>query len=164
MRAFLLLSLISFMDMPACDLTGGPEHVQKQAEIQVRIYFPNGRVIVSPQEATIFALTCAHGLGKPLVEEIDKSLEKSRGIQQLHHARQLPLKLSPYRFFVLVFDEYVIRLDTDTQQHWIFPSNSQTNIHYEATCGNERGSSAFTGEKPSNGKGRISLLLRPNIS
>src|SRR5262244_42654 len=104
MRPFLLLILISLMDMPGCDLTGGPDRVQKRAEIQVRTYFPNGRVIVSPQEATIFALTCAHGLGKPFLEEIGKSLEKNRGIHQLHQARQLPLKLSPYRFFVLVFD------------------------------------------------------------
>ena len=136
------------MDMPGCDLTGGPDHVQKRVEIQVRTYFPNGRVIVSPQQGTIFAITCAHGLGKPFLDEIVKSLEKNRGIQQLHQARQLPLKLSPYRFVVLVFDRFVIQLDTDTEQHLILPSNSQTSVHDEATCGSEAGSSVLNmGEK-----------------
>lgn len=144
MRLILLLILISFIDMPGCDLTGGPDHLQKRVEIQVRTYFPNGRVIVSPQQRTIFAVTCAHGLGKQFLEEIVKGLEKNRGIQQLHEARQLSIKLSPYRFVVLVFDQYIIRWDTDTEQHWIFPADSQTSIQYEAACGNEPGGSGLS--------------------
>src|SRR5690348_4588645 len=126
MRPVLLLIFISFMEMPGCDLTGGPGHVQQRAEIQVRTYFPNGRVMVSPQQRTIFVVTCAHGLGKPFLEAIVKSLETNRGLQQLRQARQLPIKLSPYRFVVLMFDQYVIRLDTDTEQHSIMPSDAQT--------------------------------------
>ena len=144
MRLILLLILISSIDMPGCDLTGGPDHIQKRVEIQVRNYFPNGRVIVSPQQGTIFAVTCAQGLGRPFLEEMVKSLEKNRGIQQLHQARQLPVKLSPYRFVVLVFDQYMIRWDIDAEQHWIVPSDSQTSVQYEGACGSEAGSSVLS--------------------
>jgi hypothetical protein len=91
-------------------------------------------VIVSPQEGTIFAITCTHSLGKPFLLEIVKSLEANRGIQRLHQARRLPIKLSPYRFFVLVFDHYLVRWDADTEQHWIVRSDAETSIRYEAGC------------------------------
>ena len=145
MRLILLLILISFMDMPGCDLTGGPDHVQKLVETELRTYFPNGRVMVSPQQGTIFAVTCVHGLGKPFLEEMVKSLEKNRGVQRLHQARQLPVKLSPYGFVVLVFDRFVIQLDTDTKQHWIIPSDPQTSVQYESACSNGPYSPRLTG-------------------
>lgn len=141
MRPILLLILISLMNIPGCDLTGGTDYVQKRAETQVLTYFPNGRVTVSPQQESIFVVTCAQGLGKPFLEEIVKNVENNRGFQQLRRARQLPLKLSPYRFIVLGFDEYVIRLDTDTEQHWIAASDLQTSLHYEAECSNKAGRS-----------------------
>jgi len=135
MRSSIVLVLISLLQTPGCDLTGGPAKVQKQAEIQLRQYFPNSHVVVPPKQETIFAMTCTHGLGKPVIEEIVKNVENSRGIQQLHEARQFPLKLSPYRFFVLAFDEYCIHLDTDTKQHWIASSDSPAHIEYQAACG-----------------------------
>jgi hypothetical protein len=89
------------------------------------------------------AVTCPHGLGKAAVEEIAKHLENQRGIQRLAEARHFTVKLSPYRFFVLEFDEYRIRVDTDTQQHWILPSDTQSRAHYEQVCGGDAVSSNY---------------------
>ncbi len=49
-------------------------------------------------------------------------------------ARRLPIKLSPYRYFVLRFDEYYIRLDADTNQHWILAADSQYRLRYRNVC------------------------------
>lgn len=134
MRISFAFVLIPLLVVLGCDLTGGPDKVQQETETQLRQYFPNSRVMVLPQQETILALTCACGLGRPLIEEIVKTLENKRGIQLLHEARQLPLKLSPYRFFVLAFDEYSIRLDTDENQHWIVSSDSETQLEYKTAC------------------------------
>ena len=129
--------LIAVLQTPGCDLTGGPAKVQKRTETQLRQYFPNGRAVVLPKQETIAAVTCTYGLGKPVIEVIGTYLGNLRGIQQLHEARNWPLKLSPYRFVTLEFDEYYIRLDTDTNQHWITPSDSQAHLEYEVLCGTQ---------------------------
>lgn len=109
MRFPFFMLLIFALQIRGCDLTGGPAKVQKQTESQLRQYFPRGRAIISPQQGTITALTCTQGVGKPAIEEIVKYLENKPGIQRLEQARRLPIKLSPYRYFVLGFDEYYIR-------------------------------------------------------
>ena len=129
--AFMLTSLLFVLGF---DLTGGPDKVQRETETQLRQYFPNSRVMVFPEQETILAFTCAYGLGRPVIEEIVKTLVQNRGIQHLHEAQQLPLKLSPYRFFVLAFDEYSIRLDTDRNQHWIVSSDSEARLEYKTAC------------------------------
>ena len=126
--------LIAILQVPGCDLTGGRAKVQERTEALLRQYFPNGRAIVSAEQGTIIAVTCTHGLGRPIIEVLSKYVENSRGIQQLHQARQWPLKLSPYRFFKLEFDEYHIGLDMDTKQHWIAPSDSQARLEYQLIC------------------------------
>jgi hypothetical protein len=135
MRYCLAILLVSALQIPGCDLTGGRTKVQLRTETQLQQYFPNGHAIVLPEQGTIFAVTCTHGLGRPVIEEIGKYLENTRGIQQLQRARDLPLKLSPYRCFRLEFDEYYIRLDADTKQHWVLPSDYQVRDHYKVTCG-----------------------------
>ena len=139
MRASFAFVLIPLLAVLGCDFTGGPDKVQRETETQLRQYFPNSRVMVFPKQETILAFTCAYGLGRPLIEELVKTLENKRGIQHLHEARQLPLKLSPYRFFVLAFDEYSIRLDTDQNQHWILSSDSKARLEYETACANDTG-------------------------
>lgn len=132
--SFLAIVLITVLQIPACDLTGGSAQVQKSAEAQLRQYFPRAHAIVSPQQGTILAVTCTQGLGKPVIEEIAKYLESKRGIQRLEQARRLPVKFSPYRFVVLEFDEYCIRLDTDTKQHLILPADP---LRYKRVCGTD---------------------------
>lgn len=127
--------LVSLLEIVGCDLTGGSAKVQRQAEAQLRQYFRDAHAIVSPQLGTIFAVTCTRGLGKAAVEEIATNLEKKNAIQALERARRLPLKLSPYRFFVLEFDEYFIRLDADAKQHWILPADPQSQLRYKKVCG-----------------------------
>ncbi len=134
MRISAILLLILILQMPGCDLTGGPHKTQAEAQVQLRQYFPNAYVIASPAQGTIVAVTCVHGLGKPVIEEIAEHLDHKRGIERLREARQLPLKLSPYRFLVLVFDEYSIRLDMDTNQHAIVGPDSQIRREYSANC------------------------------
>ena len=134
MRFYLILGVISLLQTPACDLTGGPHKVQTRVELQLREYFPNSHVIAAPDRGTIFAVTCANGLGKPIIEEIAENLANRQGIDRLRAARRLPLKLSPYRFLVLVFDAYSIWIDTDTNQHSISRSDHQIGIDYNATC------------------------------
>lgn len=134
MRFPLFMLLIFVLQIRGCDLTGGPAKVQKQTEDQLRQYFPRGRVIISPQQGTINAFTCTQGVGKPAIEETVKYLENQRGIQRLEQARRLPIKLSPYRYFVLGFDEYYIRLDADTKQHWILVADSQYRLRYSNVC------------------------------
>jgi hypothetical protein len=135
MRFPAVLVMVSLLQTASCDLTGGPLKVQKQSAIQLRRYFPKGHICGFPDEGTINAVTCAAGIGKPVIEEIVTRLQNNGGIQQLQKARRLPLKLSPYRFFVLAFDEYSIRLDTDMKQHWITVSDSQTRLEYKMACG-----------------------------
>lgn len=134
MRFAFAVVLISVLQIGGCDLTGGSAKVQKEAEAQLRQYFPGAHALVSPQQGTIVAMTCTQGLGKAAVEEIAKFLEKKRGIQRLQQARHFPLKLSPYRFFVLEFDEYLIRLDTDAKQHQILPVDPQSRLRYKRAC------------------------------
>jgi len=134
LRFSLALMFISVLQLPACDLTGGPEKVKERTEAQLRQYFPNGHAIVSPAKATIVGVTCARGLGQPLVAEIAEELASKRAIRQLHDARLLPLKLSPYHLFVLEFDKYSIRLDTDADRHWIVLSGPQSRLDYEMLC------------------------------
>ena len=126
--------LMAILQIPSCDLTGGPAKVQKRTETELRQYFPNGRAIVLPEQETIVAVTCTHGLGKPVIELMVKYLENLQGIQQLHDARHWPLKFSPYHFLTLEFEEYYIRLDTDTKQRWLAPSDSQVRLQYKAVC------------------------------
>jgi hypothetical protein len=126
--------LISSLQIPACDLTGGRTNVQRRTETQLRQYFPNVHASVFPEQGTIVAVTCIHGLGKPVIEEIAKYLENVRAVQQFQRARNLPLKLSPYRRFRLEFDEYYIQLDADTRQHWVLPSDHQARDHYKLSC------------------------------
>lgn len=125
-----MLALIAMVQVPACDLTGGPHRTQTEIEVQLRQYFPDGRVIASPDRGIIMAVTCVHGLGKPVIEEIAEHLVNKPSIDRLRHARRLPLKLSPYRFLVLAFDEYSIRLDMDTNQHSILRSDSQGRVDH----------------------------------
>jgi hypothetical protein len=134
MRFHVALLLLSLMPIPGCDLTGGPNNVQRKTEAQVCQYFPNAHAFVLREQGTILAVTCTHGLGKRLIEEMATHVASEHGIQQLHEARQLPMKLSPYRFFIIQFEEYSIRLDTDTQQHWILPSDAQERLRYNMLC------------------------------
>ena len=134
MRFSLCTLLLVVLQVRGCDLTGGPAKVQKQTEDELRQYFPLARAIVSPQQGTITALTCTQGLGKAAVEEVVSYLEKRPGIQRLEQARRFPLKLAPYRFFVLGFDEYYIRLDADTKMHWILSAGPQYHLQYNKVC------------------------------
>lgn len=127
--------LVSLLEIVGCDLTGGSAKVQRQAEAQLRQYFRDAHAIVSPQLGTIFAVTCTRGLGKAAVEEIAMNLEKKSAIQALERARRLPLKLSPYRFFVLDFYNYYVRLDTDSKQYWILPTDAESQFRYKQACG-----------------------------
>src|SRR5438477_10696709 len=134
MRFSLFMVLMLVLQIGACDLTGGPAKVQKQTEDQLHLYFPLGRAIVSPREGTITALTCTQGVGEPAVEEMVKYLDDKPGIQRLEQARRLPLKLSPYRFFVLGFDQYYIRLDAETKKHSILPADPGYLYQYTRVC------------------------------
>jgi len=134
MRLPLAFVLISFLQVPACDLTGGSENLQKRIEMQLRQYFPNAHALALPEEGAIFAATCTQGLGKPLIERMVAELERERGIQQLHLARLFPVKLSPYRFFVLHFGDYYARLDAETKQYWIVPSGNPDRTQYMQLC------------------------------
>lgn len=135
MRFCFAFVLILTLQIFGCDLTGGPNEVQKKTEIQVRQYFPNARAIVSPQQGTILVVTCTQGLGKGAIIEIAKYLGNDRGIQYLQQARHFPLKLSPYRFFVLDFYNYYVRLDTDSKQYWILPTDAESQLRYKQACG-----------------------------
>jgi hypothetical protein len=135
MRHCLAILLVSSLQMSGCDLTGGPTKVQLRTESQLRQYFPNAHASAFPEQGTIVAVTCTHGLGKPVIEEIAKYLENARAIQQFQRARNLPLKLSPYRCFRLEFDEYYIQLDADTKQHWVLPSDHEVRDRYKMSCG-----------------------------
>ena len=134
MRVLVIIPLVAMLQMSACDMTGGPHKTQTEVELQLRQYFPRGHVIASPDREIIVAVTCVHGLGKPVIEEIAKSLPEQRGICRLREARRLPLKFSPYRFLVLVFDEYAIRLDMDTNQHSIVGSDSESLFNDGIRC------------------------------
>jgi hypothetical protein len=134
-KFWLVFVLICALQILGCDLTGGVAEVQKKAEIQVRQYFPDARAVVSPQQGTILVVTCTQGLGKPAITEIAKYLGNSRGIQRLQEARHLPVKLSPYRFFVLDFYNYYVRLDTDSKQYRILPTDPESQLRYKQVCG-----------------------------
>ena len=138
MRLRLAFLLISLLQVPACDLTGGSENLQNRIEMQLRRYFPNAHALASPEEGTIFAATCTQGLGKPLIEQIVMGLEREHGIQQLHLARLFPVKLSPYRFFVLHFGDYYARLDAETKQYWIVPSDNPDRTQYRQLCNSKQ--------------------------
>ena len=131
----MLVLIISLLQISGCDLSGGPDAVESQTETQLLKYFPHAHAIASAEQESIIAVTCTRGLGKAAIEEIGKYLEDKPGIQRLIEARHYPLKVSPYRFFVLAFDEYRIRLDTDTQQRWILPSDPKSREQYEQVCG-----------------------------
>lgn len=132
MRLFIAISLL--LALQSCDVTGGPATIQRQAEAQLRQYFPHGRAIVSRTQGTIFAVTCTRGLGKPVIEELVKHLEDNRGVQRLNKARRFPLKLSPYRLLVLEFDDYLVRLDADTGACSILQSDSESRLRYNRLC------------------------------
>jgi hypothetical protein len=134
MRFCSVFVLICALQILGCDLTGGPAAVQKKTEIQVRQYFPDARVVVSPQQGTILVETCTQGLGKAAILEMTRFLENNRGIQRMQQARHLPVKLSPYRFFVLDFYDYYIRLDTDSKQYWIQPTDPESQLRYKRVC------------------------------
>lgn len=56
------------------------------------------------------------------------------GVERLQKARQLPVKMSPYRLFVLEFDEYCVRLDTDSNQHWTSVCDPELRLRYARIC------------------------------
>lgn len=130
-----VFALICALQILGCDLTGGVAEIQKKTETQIRQYFPDAHAIVSPQQGTILVVTCTQGLGKPAITEIARYLGNSRGIQRLQEARHLPVKLSPYRFFVLDFYNYYVRLDTDSKQYWILPTDAESQFRYKQACG-----------------------------
>lgn len=138
MRLFLVPFLsVSLLLLKGCDLndmTGKkPEQIQHAAEQQLIPYFPKAKVIVSEEQRTILGMTCVANVGKAFLEQMVPVLEKSEGVRQLKEyranysgleglSRMLGIKLVTYRYFSLGFDQYVIRLDADTQQHTIVPA------------------------------------------
>jgi hypothetical protein len=138
MRTFLIPFLsASLLLLKGCDLNDmagkKPEQIQRAAEQQLAPYFPKAKVIVSEQQRTILGMTCVPNVGKAFLEQMVPVLEKSEGVKQLKEyranysgleglSRMLGIKLVTYRYFSLGFDQYVIRLDADTQQHTILPA------------------------------------------
>jgi|SRR5215469_1672778 len=138
MRLFLVPFLsASLLLLKGCDLNDmagkKPEQIQHAAEQQLTPYFPKAKVIVSEEQRAILAMTCVPNVGKAFLEQMVPVLEKSEGVRQLKEyranysgleglSRMLGIKLVTYRYFSLGFDQYVIRLDADTQQHTILPA------------------------------------------
>src|SRR5690242_15503763 len=138
MRIFLVPFLsASLLLLKGCDLNDmagkKPEQIQQAAEQQLTPYFPKAKVIVSEEQRTIMGMTCVPNVGKAFLEQMVPVLEKSEGVRQLKEyranyaglegfSRMLGLKLVTYRYFALGFDQYVVRLDADTQQHDILPA------------------------------------------
>lgn len=139
MRIFLVPFLsASLLLLKGCDLNDmagkKPEQIQHAAEQQLAPFFPKAKVIVSEQQRTILGMTCVPNVGKAFLEQMVPVLEKSEGVRQLKEyranysgleglSRMLGMKLITYRYFSLGFDQYVIRLDADTQQHTILPAD-----------------------------------------
>ena len=138
MRLFLLpLLSASLLLVKGCDLNDmagkKPEQIQHAAEQQLAPYFPKAKVVVSEEQRTILGMTCVANVGKAFLEQMVPVLERSEGVRQLKEyranyagleglSRMLGMKLVTYRYFSLGFDQYVIRLDADTQQHSILPT------------------------------------------
>lgn len=138
MRIFLVPFLsASLLLLKGCDLNDmagkKPEQIQHAAEQQLTPYFPKAKVIVSEEQRTILGMTCVPNVGKAFLDQMVPVLEKSEGVRQLKEyranysgleglSRMLGIKLVTYRYFSLGFDQYVIRLDADTQQHTILPA------------------------------------------
>jgi hypothetical protein len=153
MRLFLVPFLsVSLLLMKGCDLNDAagkkPEQVQHVAEQQLTQYFPKAKVTVSEEQRAILGMTCVSNVGKPFLEQMIPVLENSDGIKQLKEyranyagleglSRVLGMKLVTYRYFSLGFDQYVIKLDADSQQHTLIaakdlPDYSQ---QYAQQCG-----------------------------
>jgi len=131
---FLSASLLLLKGCNLNDMAGKkPEQIQRAAEQQLVPYFPKAKVIVSEEQRTILGMTCVPNVGKAFLEQMVPVLEKSEGVRQLKEyranysgleglSRMLGIKLVTYRYFSLGFEHYVIRLDADTQQHTILPT------------------------------------------
>ena len=154
MRPFLIPFLsASILLLKGCDLNDAagkrPEQIQQVAERQLSAYFPKAKVIVSEEQRAILGITCVSNVAKPFLEQMIPVLEKSEGVKQLKEyranyggleglSRMLGMKLVTYRYFSLGFDQYVIRLDADTQQHTVIPAEQLPDYsgQYAQHCGN----------------------------
>ena len=139
MRLFMFpLLSVSLLLMKGCDLNDmagkKPEQIQHVAEQQLAPYFPKAKVIVLEEQRTILGMTCVPNLGKSFIEQIIPLLKKSDGVKQLREyranyagleglSRIFGIKLVTYRYFSLGFEQYVVRLDADTQQHTLVPAD-----------------------------------------
>ena len=153
MRLFLVPFLsASLLLMKGCDLNDvagkKPEQIQHIAEQQLTPYFPKAKVTVSEEQRAILGMTCVSNVGKSFLEQMIPVLEKSDGMKQLREyranyagleglSRMLGMKLVTYRYFSLGFEQYVIKLDADSQQHTLIetkdlPDYSQ---QYAQQCG-----------------------------
>jgi hypothetical protein len=153
MRLFFIpLLSATILFIKGCDLNDAtgkrPEQIQHIAEQQLSPYFPRAKVIVSEEQRAILGITCVSNVGKPFLEQMVPVLEKSEGVKQLRDyranyagleslSRILGMKLVTYRYFSLGFDQYVIRLDADTQQHTVIPVEQLPHYaeQYAQQCG-----------------------------
>lgn len=174
MRIFLVPFLsASLLLLKGCDLNDmsgkKPEQIQHAAEQQLTPYFPKAKVIVSEEQRTILGMTCVPNVGKAFLEQIVPVLEKSEGVRQLKEyrsnyagleglSRMLGIRLVTYRYFSLGFDQYVVRLDADTQQHTILPAEQVAHYseEYSQQCAPPASPAAVSSaEKPETPSRRV---------
>ena len=153
MRLLFPLLSVSLLLMKGCDLNDvagkRPEQIQHVAEQQLTPYFPKAKVTVSEEQRAILGMTCVSNVGKPFLEQMIPVLEKSEGMKQLREyranyagleglSRMLGMKLVTYRYFSLGFEQYVIKLDADSQQHTLIAAKDLPDYpqHYAEQCGN----------------------------
>ena len=136
----------------SCDLNQmaqmSPEQIKLQTEGELRTYFPRARVWVSETERAVIGLTCVANLGRSVIEQMVPLIDRSDGVKKLKETRKkyasfedlaslLNAKLITYRYFMLGFDDFLIRLDADSNQYGIIQTEQITgyDTQYAAECG-----------------------------
>jgi hypothetical protein len=131
MRFSYAFVLLLFLQGQGCDLNRAmrksPDEIRVDAEREIHTFFPRARVFVEPALESIFAVTCATNIGRPVIQQMIPEIDKTKGVRDLLKfrefagfqglARKLGVRFQTYRYFFLGFDEWVLRLDADLKKY-----------------------------------------------
>jgi hypothetical protein len=123
--------LLLFFQGQGCDLNRAmrksPDEIRVDAEREIQPFFPRARVFVEPARESIFAVTCATNIGRPVIQQMIPEIDKTKGVRDLLKfrefagfqglARKLGVRFQTYRYFFLGFDDWVLRLDADLKRY-----------------------------------------------
>jgi len=113
------------------------DNIQAKVETALQPYFANARGEVLPKYQTIAGLTCMTGVGQELPAKIAGAIAADKEImQELNMIQLAPLVGGAnYRYFVLGFDNGMIRYEIPTRQFIVAPPPPGYAEHYRQVCG-----------------------------